>query len=183
MRIFTAILLFIATTAYAEHAGRGLVRHSQPGITEYHEPPLAEVVELKAPPVAKTVTAPAPIAIFEAAPPVFVQPVFVAAEAVPAACTPVRIPDAFQARAEIVEVASPPPLTLLKVQAAKVEVIKTTEPTAEQLQMMRDFHLSSPPTILNADGTVKTLGKNLRGTAVQAPIAPYCPECQRRRGY
>ena len=181
MRIFIAVLLFITTAAYAEHAGRGLVRHSQPGITEYHEP-LAEVVELKAPPVAKTVAAPAPLTIFEAAPPVFVQPVFVAAEAVPAACTPVRIPDAFQARAEIVEVASPP-LTLLKAQTAKVEAIKTAEPTAEQLQMMRDFHLSSPPTILNADGSVKTPGRTLRGAAVQAPTVPYCPECQRRRGY
>ncbi len=47
-------------------------------------------------------------------------------------------------------------------------------PTAEQLALMKEYHLTVPPTIVHTD--IHTT------TTYSPPLKPYCPECA-RRGY
>ncbi len=177
MRIFAALLIFIiAASAHAEHAGRGMVRHTNPGIKECREQ-IAEVVELpaKAAKPQTPVKVVTPVKVAASAEPVFVAPVFVAAEDVPVT----RVPEPSLSRAEVLEATSQPPYTLFHADLAKVAPV-AQGPTPEQLQMMRELHLSTPPTILNADNSVRAPGKNYKGAASSAPSVEYCPECERK---
>ncbi len=64
----------------------------------------------------------------------------------------------------------------------KVEQVKAPEtiagPTAEQLALMKEFHLSVPPTILNSSGGTRTT-TNYTYTAPHSPDD--CPECRLRQ--
>lgn len=222
---FLALFLFLATTAVqAEHAGRGLMRHSKPGIDDGQ--PSAEVVELPVlymqvaevvrlpvvnAPAARLIANPerAPLApIFSAVPTAHsrdpLPPVFSAipsAEAaalhtISALCTP-KLVDAFEAPPKVAEILDPPHPTIKETVAqlynSVPEVIARPPdpgPTAEQLALMREFHLSSPPTIHNVNGSVRAAGRSSAGAAIspaEQPVyhQPYCPECerQRRRNY
>ncbi len=178
MKLFAVVLIFIiAASAHAEHAGRGMVRHTNPGIQECREQ-IAEIVELPAKAAkpqapAKVVT---PVKVAAPAEPVFVAPVFVAAEDVPVT----RIPEPLLSRVEILDEAAVDSWLILSHTKLTNETPVTQGPTPEQLQMMRELHLSAPPTILNADNSVRASGKNYKGAALSAPSVEYCPECQRK---
>lgn len=215
MKFFTAVLLLITSTAYAEHAGRGLMRHSHPGIVDTQEQ-LAEIVVLPT----------TPVQVKEVAPPRALEQSSVAVTTAPDTSDPKYLPPEFRTAPEVASVKRKPsnriqdafegfiaeilddntepehpkPAIAIKLQTPAIKLIRpetikspqpttaTQEPTAEQLQMMRDFHLSSPPTILNADNSVRAAGTNYRGVAVPAPSVyysqqPYCKECQKHRSY
>ena len=201
MKIFIASLLFLAVTASAQTPGRGLIRHSRPGITECHEH-IADVVELRAPSsTCPNCKEPAPVrqvprvattttvVVKEKDQAVFLPPIFASADDVKP-----HLPDIGEEsgrRAEVLETTSRNPAPRLYNpdtavgDSRKGADKKKDEPTAEQLQMMRDLHLSVPPTILNEDNSVRATGRTSKGATLSAPsvpyIQPYCPECQRRR--
>ncbi len=96
-------------------------------------------------------------------------------------------------KAKLPEIHEAPVLNVRKIVAGifdtkssvveKVEKVKapeaTTEPTAEQLALMKEFHLSVPPVILNSSGGARTATTNYT-YAVPHPFDD-CPECRLRQ--
>jgi hypothetical protein len=210
--IIAISVLLLASQAWAsetaEHiSGRGLT-HFKPRVE--HSPALAEIVDLcpdcrqpepqhvkvelsnietvelkKFVPPVFSDSAPKPTAsekIKEAAKPVLVE-IIDAEKVVVKKFNPeqlVKVNDAAKVKAK--------EFSAEKVLAATstAKLLAPQDPTAEQLQLMRDFHLSSPPTILAADNSVRAAGRTSGGTVVTSYqyTQPYCPECERKRkGY
>ena len=199
MKFFVAVLLLLTTAAYAEHAGRGLARHSQVGIDQPYAPP-AEIVELPRAVVhtAAQATEARPkftiTATVEPATSVKYE-LFSAVEPAP------KISDAFAEPPTAGELILNPEVVALvekltaRTEAKKLKAVETEKleakpvaeagPTAEQLEIMRRDHLSIPPTLYNSDGSVRAAGRTSKGAAITAPTVyyqnDYCPECQRKQ--
>ncbi len=89
----------------------------------------------------------------------FIQPIFSAADPLP------KIADIFhRPRVDHQEITPRAEILHDPVVIEKPKAIGDG-PTAEQLEMMKEFHLSQPPTILNADGTVRA-GQPRKGVSM-----------------